>query len=133
VGRAVLAGFVYFAAVFAVGFVLGAVRVFVILPALGETAAVFIELPVILAACWAVSWIVTARWLARGEQGAALVMGAAAFVLLMAAELTLAQLAFGRSLTDQLAHWLTLAGAAGLGGQIAYALFPWIQTRLRKA
>jgi hypothetical protein len=52
------AGAVYFTIVFAVGFLLGTVRVLVLVPRVGETAAVMIELPIILAASW-----ITCRWL----------------------------------------------------------------------
>jgi hypothetical protein len=128
-GKAVLAGAAYFALVFSIGFVLGAVRVFVVVPVIGETAAVFIELPVILLACWFVSGALTRRIIPQGDEAAALVMGGVAFPLLMVAELTLGTLAFERSLMDQVAHWLTLAGAAGLIGQIVFALLPWLQVR----
>ena len=57
---ALRAGFVYFLIVFAIGFVLGTVRVLFVVPRFGATNAVLIELPVMLA----VSWIVCA-WLVR--------------------------------------------------------------------
>ena len=127
--QAALAGLAYFALVFLIGFALGTVRVFVIVPAIGETAAVFLELPVILGACWIVSGVLTRRLIQPGDTVAALIMGGLAFALLMVAELILSILVFERTLPDHLAHWLTLAGAAGLIGQVAFALFPWIQGR----
>ncbi len=50
--RAVLAGVLYFGLVFALGFILGTLRVLVLEPRLGSTGAVLLELPVMLAASW---------------------------------------------------------------------------------
>lgn len=127
-GRAVLAGLAYFAVVFALGFVLGSVRVLLVAPAMGEFIAVLIELPVMVLACWLVSgfWI---RQLRIMTVNAALMMGAVAFFCLMIAEFSLGAQAFERTLSDQLQRWMTIAGALGLSGQIAFALFPWIQVR----
>ncbi len=45
----------------------------------------------------------------------------------MLAEALLASLIFGRSISEQGEAWMTIAGALGLGGQIAFALFPLLQ------
>ena len=50
--NAVKAGIVYFLAVFAIGFLLGTIRILWITPWLGDGAAVLLELPVILTASW---------------------------------------------------------------------------------
>ena len=47
----------YFAIVFGIGFVLGTARVLVIIPRIGELAAVLLEVPVMLATSW-----FAARW-----------------------------------------------------------------------
>ena len=52
IARSLLAGAAYFAVVFATGFALGVVRVLVTAPRLGETGAVLLEVPIILAASW---------------------------------------------------------------------------------
>ncbi len=49
---AIKAGLFYFVIVFAAGFVLGALRVIVLLPLTGELAAVALELPIILTISW---------------------------------------------------------------------------------
>jgi hypothetical protein len=51
-------------------------------------------------------------------------MGAVAFVLLMAAELGLSVFAFGRTVGEHLDTFRTAGGAAGLAGQIVFALLP---------
>jgi hypothetical protein len=127
--KAAVAGLAYVGVIFALGFALGTVRVLVLLPAIGETLAVFLELPVMLAACWVVAGFLTRRFIKPGNGSMALVMGAVAFALLMVAELVVAVSVYDRTPSEQVAHWLTIAGAVGLSGQIAFAIFPWIQVR----
>ncbi|HSC99338.1 MAG TPA: hypothetical protein VLI21_10575 [Casimicrobiaceae bacterium] len=55
---AVLAASLYFLIVFAFGFAPGVLRTMFIAPAVGETAAVLLEVPVILAFAWmACGWV----------------------------------------------------------------------------
>lgn len=121
---AIRAGALYFAIVFAAGFVLGALRVTVLMPLIGELPAVALELPIILF----ISWIVCRRLVAQfsvpamASQRAA--MGALAFVLLMLAELGLSVLVFDRSGAEYLAHLQTAPGLLGLAGQIVFAFIP---------
>jgi len=49
------AALIYFAAVFSLAFVLGALRVTLIAPKVGAMAAVALELPVVLTASWRAS------------------------------------------------------------------------------
>lgn len=55
--RGFLAGLTYFAMVFGVGFILGTIRVLLLLPRLGERVAELIETPVMLTVI-----VVSARW-----------------------------------------------------------------------
>jgi hypothetical protein len=123
----------YFALVFLAGFALGTLRVLVIAPRVGETLAVFLEAPVILAASWLASRGCAGRLRVRARGPDRLAMGGVAFALLMAAELALSVLVFGRSVTDYLSAWRTLAGAAGLLAQIGFALIPFVQLRWDRA
>jgi hypothetical protein len=122
-----LTGTVYVAAVFAAGFVLGVLRTLVLVPLLGELGAVLVELPVILT----ISWLVCARILRRWPLSppSAVGMGTIAFLLLMGAEAGLSTLLAGRSLAEHLALYSQLPHQVGLAGQLAFALFPWIQAR----
>jgi hypothetical protein len=125
-----IAGFAltYWAAVFALGFVLGTLRVVWLAPALGESAAVLAELPVMLAA----SWLWAQRLLARlplASAGAALGAGALALALLLGAELALGALAFGQSPAAWLAALTRPPGSIGLAGQLGFALIPWWLSR----
>lgn len=121
------AGLAYVAVVFAVGFVLGALRVTLLVPRLGETLAVLLELPIILAVSWPTcGWLirrlgVPADWRARA------VMGGIAFAALMLLELGVAVLGFGRGVTQHLATYGHWHGALGLAGQVVFALIPLLR------
>jgi hypothetical protein len=122
-----LAGTAYSAAVFAAGFVLGVLRTLVLVPLLGELGAVMVELPVILSIAWWVCTRILQRWLLSPPAAAA--MGAMAFSLLMLAEAGLSTLLAGRSLAEHLALYAQLPHQAGLAGQLAFAVFPWMRAR----
>lgn len=130
---ALKAGALYFAVVFAAGFVLGALRVMAIAPRLGETAAVLVELPVMLA----LSWFVCA-WLVRRQAVPAaaterIVMGGAAFVMLMAAEAGVSVFAFGRSPAEHFEAYRAATAQIGLAAQVVFAAFPLLQAWRRRA
>lgn len=125
--RAALAGSLYFGAVFAAGFVLGAVRVLVLLPRLGETAAVVLELPLMLVLSWFVCRRLVDRFGIPPGFTHRLLMGGVAFGLLMLAETGLSVLAFGRPPAEHLMHYTTTAGFLGFAGQVAFAAFPALQ------
>jgi hypothetical protein len=84
--RSLLAGLIYFAIVFGVGFLLGALRVLVIVPIIGSRTAELIESPIMLAVSYvAATWII--RWLAVPTRlFERLGMGVVALLFLLAAE-----------------------------------------------
>lgn len=114
---------IYFAVIFALGFVLGTIRVLSVAPASGTVGAVLVELPVMLAASWAVARAVLPRWPLAGA-GARLAMGALAFALLMAAEAALAVAGFGIAPGAWARGLASAAGAIGLAGQVGFAVMP---------
>lgn len=116
--------------IFALGFVLGTVRVLWGAAALGEGAFILIEAPVMLLASWlAARWLVARFGVARG--GPALAMGALAFALLMGAELALGVVAFGDTPREWLAGIFRAPALYGLIGQIGFALMPWLAAARR--
>ena len=124
-GRALTAGLVYFAVVFSAGFVLGAIRTIWLSPAMGQLGAVAIELPFMLAASWlACGWCL--HTFSISDQLRQALMGAVAFVVLMAAEAGLAIAAFGMRPEEYVAGLLTAAGLLGLSGQVAFAVMPLV-------
>lgn len=124
---AVAAGGAYFALVFAAGFVLGTLRALVLVPRVGETVAVTLELPVMLAVSWLACGRVLDRFAVPRSPRHRLVMGGVAFLLLMAAELAVSVLAFGRSPAEHVAGYRSWAAASGLAAQILFAAFPLLR------
>ncbi|WDI33160.1 hypothetical protein PUV54_08115 [Hyphococcus flavus] len=126
------AGLAYFATVFAVGFILGAVRVFALEPLLGKLASVLIELPVILAVSWFICGRIIDAFHVPKSISARFFMGLLAFALLMTAELMLARYGFDRTPPEQLREMTTASGAVGLVGQIIYGMIPLMQVHARR-
>lgn len=124
---ALRAGIVYFAAVFALGFALGSVRVLWLLPAIGATPAVAIELPIMLGMSWWVCARVLRRFVVPDAMSARIAMGGTAFALLMLAEFALATLGFGQSPSAFVSGFREPHALLGLLGQIGFALMPWLQ------
>ncbi len=127
IARAAGAGAVYFAIVFAWAFALGTFRVLAVAPRVGEVVAVCLETPLVLGASW-----FACRWVVRRSAVAPalplrLTMGAAAFLLLMAAEFALSVFAFGRPASAWLEAFRTPAGAIGLAAQVAFGFVPLVQ------
>lgn len=129
--QAITAGAVYFAAVFAAGFVLGVLRTLVLLPHVGTVLAVMVELPLILGfAWWACKHILRRVRLTPGE---AVVMGTVAFSLLMLGEAGISVAMAGRSLSQHLALYAQAPHVLGLLGQLGFACLPWLQSRHGRA
>ena len=84
--RATKAGGLYAIIVFLIGFILGAIRVLLVAPRLGETTAVIIEAPMMLAASWFLCrWCVDRLNVTQNVPARSL-MGLVAFVVLISAE-----------------------------------------------
>ena len=124
---ALKAGIAYFVLVFAAGVVLGTLRVLALAPHLGSFRATVIELPVMLAVSWlACRWIVD-RFSVSPKPIPRLIMGGFAFVLLIAGELALGIVVFGRTSFQTIETYRTAEGSLGLLAQIAFAAFPIVQ------
>ncbi len=128
---ALKAGIVYFLIAFATGFALGTLRTLVIAPAIGELAAVVIELPVMMAVSWLACGFVLRRFAVAPAVRDRLVVGMVAFVLLLAAEAGVSVLLAGRTLGEHFALYKLAPAYLGLIAQIAFALFPVYRLRDR--
>lgn len=130
-GRAAL---VYTFAVFAVGFLLGTLRVFIVGPRIGEARAILLELPVMIAASYLLALWTLRRLPVAPQILPRLVMGALSFGILMLLETALSLAIFGNSLPAHLAHYLEPSAWPGLAGQVLFAAIPLLllaQQRLR--
>lgn len=113
---------------FVLGFALGTVRVLLIAPQLGEAAAVALELPVMLAACW---W-----WAGRivrhyrpARTSAALAVGAMGFGVVLLGEFLVGTLLFGMSPEGWLASLTKPAAQLGLAAQLLLIIMPMLRVR----
>ena len=122
----------YFLIVFAAGFVFGTIRTL----SIDDTPdarlmAVAIELPAILLVSWLASAHATKRYNVPSTSATRLAMGGAAFGLLMLAELLLDLALAGRTVAEHFAAYGEASHQLGLAGQVAFALFPLIQSARR--
>ncbi|BDC51554.1 hypothetical protein F183_A38700 [Bryobacterales bacterium F-183] len=124
----------YFAAVFGAGFVLGPIRVLYLVPRLGERWAELLEMPVmwtviVLAARWVVQRRRRRQRMAAGE---AAVVGAVAFVMLLAAEFGFVLWLRGISIGEYLATRDPMSGAVYYASLVGFAMMPWWFARRRE-
>lgn len=129
----ILAGAVYFALVFALGFLLGVVRTFFVQGSAGNArlVGVLMELPVIVAASWFACRYVVRRYKVAPGLGDRAIMGGIAFVLLLIAELLVGAWLFGRTPGEHFALYAQASYAVGLLAQIGFGLMPLIQRQWR--
>ena len=124
---AIKAGILYFAIVFGAGFILGTLRVIVLMPVIGELASVTLELPIMLFISWLACSKLVSHFSIPTKVPHRLAMGALAFGLLMLAEFGLSVFAFNQSAAEYFVHLVTASGLLGLAGQIAFAFIPlWL-------
>jgi hypothetical protein len=123
------AGIAYFAAVFAMGFLLGVLRVFYVLPWIGETRAVMLELPVMLTGAWFVCRLLIARLKVPPLLRDRLSMGMLAFALILIAEVGVSMSLGGSTFAEHLASYRQLPAQLGAVAQLLTALYPAIQNK----
>jgi hypothetical protein len=122
--RVLKAGAIYFAVVFGAGFVLGPMRILVLVPRVGERMAELIEIPIMLAVI-----AVTARWVTR-RFGAThtrvdlLALGCVALALLLACEFTVVLWLRGMTIPEYVASRDPVAGVVYAVTLAVYAVMP---------
>jgi len=122
-GPALHAGLRYGLEAFALGFILGVIRTMIVAPAIGVSAAVMIELPLLLLAmAWRARAIVRQPPELFGTANL-VIMGITGSLVLMLAELLLG-LALGIGAQQWYEDLFHMPGVAGLAGQGPLALFP---------
>jgi hypothetical protein len=119
---AAYAGLLYFLAIFAFAFAMGVMRELVVAPRIGSTAAVLVEVPILLMASMFVARrLLRTRSLTLGQRA---VMGMTAFTLTMASEAALSVILRGQSVADWAGTLATPLGLVGLLGQVIFATLP---------
>lgn len=131
--RTIKAGITYFVLVFGVGFVLGAIRVTLLVPRLGERTAELIEMPFMFVAI-----VVSARliiWRFRLPASAMIRLGAGclALGLLVGAEVLLAVAIQERTLGEYVASRDPVSGGVYLAMLVLFAVMPLVLARLPSA
>ena len=116
----------YFAMVFGAGFLLGTLRVLVVVPRLGERAAELAEMPRMLAVVWFAATRVVRRFATRLSPRSFALVGAIAALLLLGAELLLAVALAGRGVGEYIAGRDPVSGIAYLVAVAAFAAMPWL-------
>ena len=114
---------IYVAVTFVAGFALGALRVLVVAPRVGELAAVGIEVPFMLLASFLVARWVLRRFAPGASHGRRLAIGAIAFALLMGMEMALSA-PRGIGPHEFVASLMTPQGTVGLAAQCLFGLMP---------
>lgn len=122
VRQALIAATAYFLALFSLGFVLGTVRVLVVVPEIGRLAATLLEVPVMLIAAWLICRAVVRHWHIPPATGLRLAMVVWFLALLALFETVLGVLLFGKSLSEQWSGPMTVAGVIGMSAQTIAAL-----------
>ena len=128
-GRVVRAGLLYFALTFGAGFVLGPLRILVLVPRVGERAAELMELPVMVGLSWLAARWVTRRLAVPSSTGARVGMGVLAGALLLAAEFALVLPLRGLTLEEYFATRDPVAGAAYYLAVLLLVVMPLLVNR----
>jgi hypothetical protein len=127
--QGIRAGTLYFALVFAIGFVFGTVRQLLLVPYLGELGGVAVEAPLMVAASYLVARWVIGRLAVAREVPQRLQMGLAALTLLLATEAVLSQVLRGWTFEQWLGHFATAQGLLSLVLFLFFAVTPLILLR----
>ena len=120
----VRASFLYFALVMGAGFLLGSVRVLLVVPRLGERWAELAEMPIMATVIFVAAGYILRRYPEVQTRGRALVVGFTALALSVSAELVLAVVLQSQSLAEYLASRDKLSGSVYLVLLVAFALMP---------
>lgn len=119
-------GLVYFALVFAAGFVLGTIRVLVLEPRLGSRLAELIEIPVMLFVIYGAAKYVIGKLPASDSRSPGLIVGLTGLALLLLCEFTLVLALRGMTPDQYFASRDPLAFGAYLVSLALFGLMPWL-------
>lgn len=127
--QALKPGFVYFLLVFGTGFVLGTIRVLLIVPLVGHRTAELLEMPLML-----IATVLAARWTIRRfseprTSAARLSIGGIALGLMLAGELAVGIGLRGMTVAEVFLNRDPSSGTAYYVSLILFAVMPWLVSR----
>lgn len=117
----------YYALVFGAGFVLGAFRVTLLVPRIGERWAELLEMPVMFAVIWFAARHVNREDALPTDHGTRLLVGFTALQLLVLTELGLTLWLQPVSLAEYIAARDPVSGSVYLVMLGVFALMPWLR------
>ncbi len=132
--KAMAAGAVYFALVFAAGFALGTIRVLLLVPRLGVRTAELLEMPVMFVIILLAARFVVRRFSTPDAAKSRLVVGCTALSLAVAAELLVAVAFQRQSIGETIAGRDPVSGSVFLAMLVLFGAMPLIiaMPRFRK-
>jgi hypothetical protein len=119
----------YAAAVFGAGFLLGSIRVLVVVPRIGARAAELLELPLMIGASFLLAGWVSRRLGADASVGRRLAVGVVALILLLAAEAAIGVAVRGVSVRAALVNPDPISGSLYYFSLILFAVLPALRGR----
>lgn len=128
--RTLKAGLAYFALVFGAGFVLGSIRVPLLVPRFGERVAELVEMPIMFVLIVASARFIVRRFSLPGDTAARLGAGFLALALLLAAEVLLAVALQERTLGEYVASRDPVSGTVYLAMLALFAVMPLVLARV---
>ena len=115
---------IYFAIVFGAGFVLGPIRLFLLVPRVGVRVAELMEMPVMFLVMILASHWIALRFLKSYELAGRLAAGVLALSLMLVAELSLVHFLQGLSISDYIASRDPVSGTVYYALLIVFAVLP---------
>lgn len=131
--QTIKAGIVYFALVLGAGFILGSIRVPLLVPRLGERIAELIELPFMFVVILMAARFITRKFALPDSTSARLGAGFLALCLSLLAEFLLAAALQDRSLGEYIASRDPVSGSVYLAMLALFSLMPLILARVQLA
>lgn len=125
------ASLLYFGLVLGAGFVLGLIRVPVLVPRLGERYAELLEMPVMLVVIVVAARFIVRRYQLPASVSTRLQVGFAALALSVAAELLLAAALQSQSIAQYIASRDPVSGSVYVLLLLVFALMPTLLLRVR--
>lgn len=123
----------YFGIIFGAGFLLGMIRVPVLVPRIGERAAELSEMPLMFIAIFLAAGYIVRRYQASGSSNEWILVGALALALMVSAEILLAVILAGRGFADYIGSRDPVSGSVYVGMLLVFAAMPWLRWKQAQA